>query len=154
MSATASKREDLKREHLLKVGRINQEEEETERSSDSEDHSQSEGEDSGVSGSRDSPEQEFEMEKRHGCSKFCLHFKLLLVKNLLLFTRNLRITIFQAVAPIFFCLLIIFLQHVANGLAGKETPNPVVHDVGLLTPCSENDCATIGYGIIVCLNAT
>ena len=49
-----------------------------------------------------------ELINRSGLGNFMLHLRLLLQKNYLLFSRNLKPTLCQVLAPVFFCLIIIF----------------------------------------------
>ncbi len=79
---------------------------------------------------------------------FFLHLRLLLWKNYKLFTRSLKMTLFQLVTPIFFCLLIVYLQWLADGYTSLSMPNPS-SEVGPMKHCIGEDCVTVGFGIIV-----
>ena len=45
---------------------------------------------------------------RKGFTKFMMHYKLLMMKNYWIFSRNKKLTLIQLIAPIVFCLLIVF----------------------------------------------
>lgn len=62
--------------------------------------------------------------KRKGCDKFWLHFKLLTSKNYWIFRRNLKLTLVQIIAPIFFCLLILFFQWTSSKWLNFEITRP------------------------------
>lgn len=49
-----------------------------------------------------------ELIQRKGFSKYRLHLELLMKKNYWIFSRNLKLTMIQLLAPIAFCLLIVF----------------------------------------------
>lgn len=87
---------------------------------------------------------------RSSLETFCLHLKLLLKKNYLLFSRNLKPTLCQALAPVFFCLIIIFFQATASGWANYEQTRPPDMPLHAVPKChGKYDCITIGYSIIV-----
>ena len=79
---------------------------------------------------------------------FFMHLRLLLWKNYKLFSRNLKLTCFQLATPVFFCLLIVYLQWLADSFTTMSLPNPS-RDVGPMNKCRGDGCITIGYGIIV-----
>jgi hypothetical protein len=62
--------------------------------------------------------------ERSGLQNFFLHLKLLLSKNFWLFSRNLKPTLCQVMAPVFFCLLIVFFQATASEWANYELIDP------------------------------
>ena len=80
--------------------------------------------------------------------KFFLQVGLLMKKNYLLFKRNLKITLFQIITPIFFTVLLVYLQWIAKSMSSFENKNPGVENVPLIPKCFGEDCITIGYGII------
>ena len=86
--------------------------------------------------------------ERPAKSLFCLHLTLLLWKNYKLFSRSLKLTLFQLATPVFFCLLIVYLQWLTDSYTSLSMPNPT-SDVGPMQHCIGEDCITIGYGIIV-----
>ena len=61
---------------------------------------------------------------RKGFAKIALHLKLLLLKNYWLFRRNLKMTLIQVLAPLFFCLLILFFQYKSTQWANSEIYQP------------------------------
>jgi len=83
-------------------------------------------------------------------SLFWLHLKLLLWKNFKLFTRSIKLTIFQLATPVFFCLLIVYLQWLADSFTTLSLDNPTIK-VGPMRKCMGDGCFTIGFGIIVFL---
>ena len=86
---------------------------------------------------------------RKGFSKFIVHLKLLLLKNYWLFRRNLKISLIQIFAPVFFCLLIVFFQVKSSSWAAKEVYNTPQNPISAMPRCSgDPDCLTIGYSII------
>ena len=94
------------------------------------------------------------LQPKEGWAKFCLHLRLLLLKNILLFWRSKKITLFQFLTPIL-CLLVIFvLQIIANDFQDINFPNPPVKDLNKLPHCKGDECITLGYGIIGDTNDT
>jgi len=86
---------------------------------------------------------------RKGFSKFIVHLKLLLLKNYWLFRRNLKMSLIQIFAPVFFCLLIVFFQLKSSSWAAKEVYNTPQNPISAMPKCSgDPDCLTIGYSII------
>lgn len=86
---------------------------------------------------------------RKGFSKFIVHLKLLLLKNYWLFRRNLKMSLIQIFAPVFFCLLIVFFQVKSSSWAAKEVYNTPQNPISAMPRCSgDPDCLTIGYSII------
>ena len=59
-----------------------------------------------------------------------------------------KLIAYQLITPLFFCLLILYLQFLANGVANKSLPNPTV-EVDSIAKCFGQGCTTIGYGILV-----
>lgn len=88
------------------------------------------------------------LDPKQGCARFCLHLRLLLYKNVLLFWRSKKITLFQLLTPIISLSVIFFLQTVANDFQDIVFPNPPVLTVNKLPHCRGDDCVTLGYGII------
>lgn len=96
-----------------------------------------------------------ELINRSGLENFFLHLRLLLKKNYLLFSRNLKPTLCQVLAPVFFCLIIIFFQATASGWANYELIKPPDMRLSPVPKCiGRYDCITIGYSIIVSIWVT
>jgi hypothetical protein len=86
---------------------------------------------------------------RKGFSKFIMHLRLLLLKNYWLFRRNLKLSLIQILAPVFFCLLIVFFQLKSSSWAAKEVYNTPQNPITAMPKCSgDPDCLTVGYSII------
>ena len=88
--------------------------------------------------------------RRKGCDKACLHFKLLTSKNYWIFRRNIKLTMVQIIAPIMFCLLILFFQWTSSKWLNFEITRPAQEGLHMVPHCSGDPaCTTIGYSIIV-----
>lgn len=88
------------------------------------------------------------LKQRQGCSLFCFHLGLLLHKNCLLFRRNIKPTLFITLNPIFFVLLIIYLQWILVQYADVQVMHPE-REPAFIPHCIGKDCVTVGYGVIV-----
>jgi hypothetical protein len=89
------------------------------------------------------------------CSgKFCKQTKLMTWKNYLVFSRNIKPTVFQIFTPVFICLILVVLQILVNNFNSSfVNMDPVPVRLENLQKCMyPSDCATIGYGIIVSFN--
>jgi hypothetical protein len=77
--------------------------------------------------------------------------KLLLFKNFLIFSRNLKNTIFHLCSPIIMCLIILLLQVILDNFSDDFiNKEPKLVNVQKIPKCKiPVDCVTIGYGIIV-----
>jgi len=77
--------------------------------------------------------------------------RLMTWKNYLVFTRNIRPTIFQLLTPVMICILLLFLQGIVDNFSkGLENKNPEIIPLKNINKCKyPEDCTTIGYGIIV-----
>jgi hypothetical protein len=77
--------------------------------------------------------------------------RLMTWKNFLIFTRNLKPTIFQMMTPILICILLVFIQMLVDNFAqGLINKNPEILKLNEIPKCKyPEDCITIGYGIIV-----
>jgi hypothetical protein len=75
-------------------------------------------------------------------------------KNYLVFSRNLKLTLFQLFTPIFICLLLVLIQFLVDNWNKDfvdKNPSPIPLDN--IKKCEyPQDCTTIGYGIIVKFN--
>eukprot|EP00357_Protocruzia_adherens_P001361 CAMPEP_0115019368 /NCGR_PEP_ID=MMETSP0216-20121206/29400_1 /TAXON_ID=223996 /ORGANISM="Protocruzia adherens, Strain Boccale" /LENGTH=942 /DNA_ID=CAMNT_0002390821 /DNA_START=13 /DNA_END=2841 /DNA_ORIENTATION=- len=97
-------------------------------------------------------DQSFMDAKRKSCSSqfqiLCHQVKLLMKKNLLVSMRNLKQTGFQILTPIFFCLLILGMQALANSIVDENyDPNPPIEEIPKIPHCWGDDCLTVGVGI-------
>ncbi len=77
--------------------------------------------------------------------------KLMTWKNYLVFTRNIRPTLFQLFTPVAICLILLFLQSLVNNFSkGLINRDPEIITLKNINKCIyPDDCTTIGYGIIV-----
>lgn len=77
--------------------------------------------------------------------------KLMTWKNFLVFSRNLKPTIFQMLTPVIICLILLTLQGLVNNFSEDLIDkNPKIISLDKLEKCVyPEDCVTIGYGIIV-----
>ena len=94
------------------------------------------------------------LKPKGGWSKFCLHLRLLLYKNVLLFWRSKKVTLFQVMTPLLWLLVMFILQIIANDFQDINFPNPPTVDLFKLPHCRGNDWITLGYGIIGDTNDT
>lgn len=83
--------------------------------------------------------------------KFCKQTKLMTWKNYLVFSRNIKPTVFQIFTPVFICIILVVLQILVNNFNSSFiNMDPVPTHLDNLHRCLyPSDCATIGYGIIV-----
>lgn len=58
------------------------------------------------------------------------------------------VTFFQLLMPVACCLLILYLQHLAEEYSHYNVEHPFEQSVGYLSDCIGDDCTTLGYGII------
>jgi hypothetical protein len=82
---------------------------------------------------------------------FLKQTRLMTWKNYLVFSRNIRPTMFQLLTPVMICFLLLFLQSLVNNFTkGLENKNPEEIPLKSINKCKyPEDCTTIGYGIIV-----
>jgi len=83
--------------------------------------------------------------------KFFKQTKLMTWKNYLVFSRNIKPTIFQIFTPVFICLILVILQILVNNFNSSFiNKNPIPKNLENLQKCMyPNNCTTVGYGIIV-----
>lgn len=79
------------------------------------------------------------LEPKKGCTKFMFHLRLLLYKNVLLFWRSKKITLFQLLTPILSCIVILFLQTIANDFQDLTFPNPPIETLAPMRKCMGKD---------------
>jgi hypothetical protein len=90
--------------------------------------------------------------KRTCCTgKICKQIRLMTWKNYLVFSRNLKPSLFQLFTPVIICLILLLLQGlVSSWSTGFINKNPDLIPLNAIDKCLyPNDCTTIGYGIIV-----
>lgn len=83
--------------------------------------------------------------------KLCKQTKLMTWKNYLVFSRNIKPTVFQIFTPVFICIILVILQVLVNNFnTSFVNKNPTSKPLENLHKCMyPEDCATVGYGIIV-----
>jgi hypothetical protein len=83
--------------------------------------------------------------------KFCKQTKLMTWKNYLVFSRNIKPTVFQIFTPVFICAILVVLQIlVSNFNTSFININPIPKHLDKMRKCIyPSDCSAIGYGIIV-----
>lgn len=83
--------------------------------------------------------------------KFCKQTRLMIWKNYLVFTRNLKPTVFQIFTPVVICIILVILQILVDNFnTSFINKNPMPTKLSNIFKCLyPNDCVTIGYGIIV-----
>jgi hypothetical protein len=96
----------------------------------------------------DSNEIAPKLEPKKGVKKFMLHLRLLLYKNVRLFWRNKKITLFQLLTPILSIFVMWVLQTIFSDLQSLIDPTPEINQLGNLPLCKGKDCVTLGYFII------
>ena len=76
---------------------------------------------------------------------------LMLWKNYLVFSRNIKPTVFQLLCPILICIVLVFLQKICDNFTTSFiNKNPTINNLGNLEKCIyPDDCTTVGYGVIV-----
>lgn len=79
------------------------------------------------------------LEPKQGITKFMLHLRLLLYKNVLLFWRSKKITLFQLLTPILSILVMFLLQHLFQDLEAIVFPNPPVNALSPLPLCTGDE---------------
>lgn len=76
---------------------------------------------------------------------FWLHTKVLVWKQFLVFTRNIKSTLFQVATPVFICLFLIMLQQfAAYAFSRNVTENPEVISIDKIPKCYGSGCITLG----------
>lgn len=77
--------------------------------------------------------------------------KLIIWKNYLVFSRNLKQTIFMLLTPIMICLILVILQAIIDKYTANGTiKNPDLLPLNKIPKCViPEDCVTVGIGIIV-----
>lgn len=93
-------------------------------------------------------EIEMKLEPKKGFTKFMLHLRLLLYKNVMLFWRNKKITLFQLLTPILSIFVMWILQSIFSNIKDLIDPDPQMRQLGDLPVCRGKDCVTLGYFII------
>jgi hypothetical protein len=96
--------------------------------------------------------KDIQIKSKLGCwGKFWKQVGLMSWKNWLVFSRNLKPTLFLFSTPVAICLLLILLQTLVNNFSeGLVNRNPDLIPLTNLDRCMyPNDCTTIGYGVIV-----
>eukprot|EP01017_Pseudomicrothorax_dubius_P016346 TRINITY_DN18554_c0_g1_i1.p1 TRINITY_DN18554_c0_g1~~TRINITY_DN18554_c0_g1_i1.p1 ORF type:complete len:199 (+),score=42.84 TRINITY_DN18554_c0_g1_i1:152-748(+) len=74
---------------------------------------------------------------------------LLLQKNLIIFKRNRRVTLFQLLTPLLVSLLLVTWQNVSERIFRVEIIDPDVESQESMYKCQvPDDCISIGYGVI------
>ena len=86
-----------------------------------------------------SPENETRLEPKEGLAKFRLHLRLLLYKNVLLFWRSKKVTLFQLLTPILCSLVMLILQIIANNFQDETYPNPPTEILPMMPKCRGKD---------------
>lgn len=76
---------------------------------------------------------------------------LMLWKNYLVFSRNIKPTVFQLLCPMLMCIVLVFLQKICDNFTTSFiNKNPISNDLANLEKCIyPDDCTTVGYGVIV-----
>jgi hypothetical protein len=77
--------------------------------------------------------------------------RLMTWKNIIVFRRNLKQTLFTILTPIVICLMLVFLQQLVIAYKSDYVSlNPENIELNSLTKCvNPHDCITVGIGIIV-----
>ena len=76
---------------------------------------------------------------------FRLQTKLLMWKQYLIFTRNLKSTLFQVFTPVLICIFLVLLQQLANySMSTMVVRTPDVLTLNSIPKCYGTDCITIG----------
>ena len=88
------------------------------------------------------------LEPKKGVAKFFLHLRLLLYKNLLLFWRSKKVTLFQILTPIISVFVMWVLQSIFTDLQDLMNPDPWDNKLPPMPNCVGKDCVTIGYFIV------
>lgn len=78
-------------------------------------------------------------------SVFWLQTRLLMWKQYLVFTRNLKSTLFQVFTPVFICIFLVLLQQLANySMSTMVIKTPSVLESTKIPKCYGSDCITLG----------
>lgn len=81
-------------------------------------------------------------------SGFGLQLKLLLKKQYLIFSRNIKSTLFQIFTPVFLCIFLVCLQQLADySMSTQIDKSPDVLTVDKIPKCYGEDCITVGIGL-------
>jgi hypothetical protein len=81
---------------------------------------------------------------------FASHLKLMLKKNYKIFMRNKVMFAFEIISPLFFILLLVSLQNLANLFIYQPDKSPTKFSPPIIDKCyPRKSCTTIGFGIIV-----
>ena len=91
--------------------------------------------------------------KKFWSQKLINQTKLMIWKNYLVFSRNIKPTIFQIFTPVLICFILVFLQLIVQKFNSTFIKiNPIPKQLDNLGKChSPVDCVTVGYGIVVIL---
>jgi hypothetical protein len=89
--------------------------------------------------------------KLSSIDRFFMQTNLMIWKNYLIFLRNIKMTIFQLLTPIFICVLLILMQFILDEFStGYINKDPELIPLENIAQCKfPDDCITIGYGIVV-----
>ena len=71
---------------------------------------------------------------------------LLLWKQQLVFRRNIKLLLFQVLTPLFICLFLVYLEHLAQVSLDHSEVNPPKHSLNRLEACTGPQCVGIGIG--------
>ena len=81
---------------------------------------------------------------------FTTHLMLMMRKNYKIFMRNKVMFAFEIISPLFFILLLVSLQNLANLFIYQPDKSPTKFNPPIIDKCYPREsCTTIGFGIIV-----
>lgn len=81
-------------------------------------------------------------------SSFKTQIRLLVKKQYLIFTRNIKSTLFQIFTPVFLCIFLVCLQQLADySMSTQIDKDPPVLQVNKIPKCYGSDCITVGIGL-------
>lgn len=91
------------------------------------------------------------IEEKICCGKFRKQTNLMIKKNYLVFSRNIKPTLFQIFTPVIVSLILLLLQVLCNNYSESFiNRDPKSLKISNLDKCRyPDDCVTVGYGIIV-----
>ena len=82
---------------------------------------------------------------KKGPNIFWLHTKVLVWKQFLVFTRNIRSTLFQVITPVFICVFLLVLQEFATyGFNSTTQVIPDIFSLKNIPKCYGSGCITLG----------
>lgn len=95
--------------------------------------------------------EETSINKSNCCNgSFWKQTRLMTWKNYLVFSRNIKPTIFQLTTPIAICIILVLVQSLMDNFTeGFINKNPELIPISLDKCLYPSNCTTIGYGIIV-----